>query len=180
MLREAADAIVAGINTVLADDPLLTCRTMPGKRLVRVVLDPGLKIRTDSRLFRAEGPIVIFTRNADTARARRLRAAGIDVVAVPSDRHGLLRWPEILSELYRRQLMTVLLEGGATVAGSALDAGVVDKAYIFQSAKVLGPGRSFSAALRPRQLSRVIALERVEHECLGDDLLTTGYVHRAD
>lgn len=179
-LRETADAIVVGINTVLADDPLLTCRTIPSKRLLRVVLDSDLKIRTNLRLFRASGPILIFTRSNETARARHLQAVGIDVVAVPVQNDGLLSWAAILAELHKRQIVSVLLEGGATVAGSALEAGVVDKVYLFQAPKMLGSGKSFSTAMKPRLLSDAVILKRVEHTCLSSDFLVTGYVHRVD
>ena len=179
-LREAADAIVVGIDTVLHDDPLLTCRTMKDKRLVRVVLDPDLELELASRLLEVGGPALILTTNADSTRAQRLRKAGAEVVSVKQNLKGLLEWSAILAELHRRELMTVLIEGGATVAGTALDAGIVDKVYAFQSAMVMGAGRSFSGAMRPRRLKDALRLERVDHECLGDDFLTTGYVHRTD
>jgi riboflavin biosynthesis pyrimidine reductase len=65
------------------------------------------------------------------------------------------------------------------VASSALEADIVDKMYVFQSPKIMGPGKSFSHGLTPRGLGQAIELTRVEHRCIGSDFLTEGYVHRA-
>jgi len=177
-LRLGADAIVVGLNTIVADNPRLTYRVSPPKQLVRVVLDSKLAIPLTSRLFREPGPVLVFTSSRDALRAERFWARDVDVMRVGKDKDGLLRWPEVLAELHRRELQTVLVEGGAAVASSALDAGVVDKMYLFQSPKILGPGRSFSQRVAPRPLKRAIELERVEHRCIGSDFLTVGYVHR--
>lgn len=178
-LRLRADAIVVGVKTILADDPLLTCRARPRKQLVRVVLDSDLNTPPNSRLFQAPDPVLVFTASSNAARAERLWAKGVEVLRVGREKEGLLRWSDVLAELHRRQLQTVLVEGGATVASSALEAGVVDQVYLFQSPKILGPGKSFSGGLAPRGLGRVIELKQVERRCIGADFLTEGYVHRA-
>jgi len=179
-LRLCVDAIVVGINTVVADDPRLTCRVKPAKQLVRVILDPDIATPPACRLLREPGPVLAFTASRSAARAERLWAKDVEVLRVSKGKDGLLSWPEILAELHRRQLQTVLIEGGATVASSALEAGIVDKVYVFQSPKILGPGKSFTHGLAVRGLVRAIELKRVEHRCLGSDFLTEGYVHRTD
>jgi len=178
-LRLQADAILAGVKTVIADDPLLTCRMRPPKQLVRVILDSDLNTPPASHLLKEPGPVLVFTASSDAARAERLWARGVEVLRVKRAPDGLLRWPDILSELHRRQLQTILVEGGATIASSALEAGIVDKVYAFQSPKILGPGKLFSHGLATRRLKQAIELKRVEHRCLGPDFLTEGYVHRA-
>jgi diaminohydroxyphosphoribosylaminopyrimidine deaminase/5-amino-6-(5-phosphoribosylamino)uracil reductase len=177
-LRLAADAIVVGVNTVLADDPLLTCRTKPPKQLVRVILDSELATPPGCHMLREPGPVLVFTASNNAARAERLWAKGVGILRVGRDKGGLLHWRDVLSELHRRQLQTILVEGGATVVSSALEAGIVDKAYVFHAPKILGPGKSFSAGLAARGLRRAIELRQVEHRCLGSDTLTEGYVHR--
>lgn len=178
-LRLRADAIVVGVRTVIADDPLLTCRVKPPKQLVRVILDSDLATPPGCRLFKEPGPVLVFTASSNAARAERLWAKDVEVLRVGREKNGLLRWADVMVELHRRQLQTVLIEGGATVASSALEAGIVDKVYVFQSPKILGPGRSFTHGLAPRGLGRAIELKSVEHRCLGPDFLTEGYVHRA-
>jgi diaminohydroxyphosphoribosylaminopyrimidine deaminase/5-amino-6-(5-phosphoribosylamino)uracil reductase len=178
-LRLGADAILVGVNTVIADNPRLTCRVKPAKQLVRVVLDPDLATPPGCRLLREPGPVLAFTSSSDAARAERLWAKNVELLRVSQGKDGLLSWSGILAELHRRQLQTVLIEGGATVASSALEAGIVDKVYVFQSPKILGPGKSFTHGLAARGLGQAIELKSVEHRCLGPDFLTEGYVHRA-
>jgi len=178
-LRLYADAIVVGVNTVVADNPRLTCPAKAPGRLVRVILDSNLSTPLKSRLFTEPGPVLVFTSSRDAAKAERFWARDIEMVRVSKDKDGLLNWPQILAELHRKQLQTVLIEGGATVASSALEADIVDKMYVFQSPKMLGPGKLFTRGVTPRPHGQAIELTRVEHRCLGPDFLTKGYVHRA-
>ncbi|MEO0078160.1 MAG: bifunctional diaminohydroxyphosphoribosylaminopyrimidine deaminase/5-amino-6-(5-phosphoribosylamino)uracil reductase RibD [candidate division WOR-3 bacterium] len=179
-LRRSVDAVVVGAGTVRADNPRLTCRIARNKRLVRVVLDTELTVSPRSRLFQEPGPVAVLCGLRHEARAARLERQGAEVVALGTNAGGLLSWPRILGFLYRRGLAAVLIEGGATVAASALEAGVVDKAYVFHAPLLLGPGRAFTARMRSRKLSQAIRLSRVEHRSLGSDVLTEGYVHRTD
>ena len=178
-LRLCADAIVVGVNTIIADNPRLTRRVNSPRQLVRVILDSDLSTPLKSRLFAEPGPVLVFTSSRDAARAERFWSKDVEVVRVSKGEGGLLSWPEILGELHRRQVQTVLIEGGATVASSALEAGIVDKMYVFQSPKMLGPGRLFTQGVTPRPHGQAIELESVEHRCLGPDFLTEGYVHRS-
>lgn len=177
-LRLMADAIIVGVNTVIIDNPLLTCRIKSQKRLLRVVLDSDLRLPPDRRLFEAPDRVLIFTARKDGVRARSLGKRGAEVVRVRKGKKGHLLWQDILAELYRRNVTSVLIEGGATVVSSALEAGVVDKAYFFQAPKVLGAGKSFSLGMKPRSLKRALVLKGVRHIELDDDILTEGYVYR--
>jgi diaminohydroxyphosphoribosylaminopyrimidine deaminase / 5-amino-6-(5-phosphoribosylamino)uracil reductase len=179
-LRLCADAIIVGVNTVIADNPRLTRRVKTPGQYVRVILDSKLSTPLESRLFSEPGPILVFTSSRDAATAERFWTRNVEVVRVNKGADGLLSWYEVLGELHRRQIQTVLIEGGATVASSALEAGVVDKMYVFQSPTMLGPGKSFTKGITPRPHGQAIELTRVEHRCLGADFLTEGYVHRTD
>jgi diaminohydroxyphosphoribosylaminopyrimidine deaminase / 5-amino-6-(5-phosphoribosylamino)uracil reductase len=179
-LRLYADAIVVGVNTVIADNPRLTRRVKSPGQYVRVILDSKLSTPLESRLFSEPGPILVFTSSRDAATAERLWTRNVEVVRVDKGADGLLSWHGVLGELHRRQIQTVLIEGGATVASSALEGGVVDKMYVFQSPKMLGPGNSFTKGITPRPHGQPIELTGVEHRCLGADFLTEGYVHRTD
>jgi diaminohydroxyphosphoribosylaminopyrimidine deaminase/5-amino-6-(5-phosphoribosylamino)uracil reductase len=124
--------------------------------------------------------VLVLTRKPDGVQARKLRAVGAEVVGVRASRSGLLRWSAILAELYRRGLALVLIEGGAAVASSALESGVVDKVCVIHAPVVLGPGRNLTRGMKVRALEDAIRLRRVEHYCMGSDMMTEGYVHRAD
>ncbi len=177
-LRLRVDAILVGVNTIIKDNPLLTCRINKRKRLLRVVMDSDLRLPVNSRIFTAPDPVLIFTASASETRRRRLERAGAEVVRVRQERKGRLLWQDVLAELYRREVLSVLIEGGATVVSSALESGIVDKAYFFLAPKVLGPGKSFSAGMRPRSLNGALVLKDVRYTIFGDDILTEGYVYR--
>jgi diaminohydroxyphosphoribosylaminopyrimidine deaminase/5-amino-6-(5-phosphoribosylamino)uracil reductase len=176
-LRCAADAVLVGVNTVLADDPRLTCRAVRGKKLLQVVLDTRLKMPATARMLKSSDPVLVFTTSRNQGKADRLVERGAAVKRVRASRDGV-SWGAVMSELHRREILSVLVEGGAMVASSSLDAGVVDKMYVFHAAKGLGPGKVLSTSMKPRRLNHAVCLDRVEHEVLGKDIMTSGYVRR--
>ncbi|UCG44402.1 MAG: bifunctional diaminohydroxyphosphoribosylaminopyrimidine deaminase/5-amino-6-(5-phosphoribosylamino)uracil reductase RibD [candidate division WOR-3 bacterium] len=176
-LRCAADAVLVGVNTVLADDPRLTCRAVRGKKLLRVVLDSRLRMPATARVLKGRDPVLVLTTSRNKDKAGRLAERGAEVVRARASRFGV-SWSAVMAELHRRKVLLVLVEGGATVASSALEAGAVDKLYVTHAAKVLGPGKVLSACMKPRRLSHAVCLDRVEHEVLGKDVMTSGYVRR--
>lgn len=136
-LRNWNDGVLIGIGTALADDPRLTVRLPRGRHPVRVVLDPRGRLPADSHLARtaAEIPTVLAVgENADT---RGLEAQGVQVERFAL-RGGRLEPPVLLRRLAARGLHTVLCEGGAVLAGSLLDAGVVDELVWFVAPKLVG------------------------------------------
>ena len=142
-MRHASDALLTGIGTVLGDDPLLNDRTgLPRRRkLLRVVMDSRLRLPLRSKLARsADGGVLVFTRaREDSPKARALRRAGVEVVrlAGPGTRPDLRA---VVAELGRREMLSVMLEAGATLNSAALAAGIVDKMRLFYAPKVAGFG----------------------------------------
>lgn len=134
-LRARVDAILTGIGTVLADDPLLTARDVARVRRVarRVVLDPSLRTPSDAALVRTAGDtptIIACTRGADPARAADLRSRGVEVVEVPSNPDGL-DLHALLRRLARaHHLTTILTEAGPRLLASLFAARFVDLALI--------------------------------------------------
>jgi len=144
-LRARVDAIVVGGGTVQADDPLLTARDVPRRRVAhRVVLDSRLRTPPSARIVATAGdtPTLILT-SATSARdrqVRRLRDSGVSVVAVDSQEDCLL--PEAcLEELYGRDMTNVVLEGGTGVLGSFFRHNLVDEAWVFTAPILLGDER---------------------------------------
>ncbi|HUI75957.1 MAG TPA: bifunctional diaminohydroxyphosphoribosylaminopyrimidine deaminase/5-amino-6-(5-phosphoribosylamino)uracil reductase RibD [Candidatus Acidoferrum sp.] len=140
-MRHSSDALLTGIGTVLADDPLLTDRSgLPRRRkLLRVVLDAKLRLPATSKLVRsASGDLLVFTAAPPSSpRAQKLQKTGAEIVRVPGLR-GLLDLKSVLRELGRREILHVLLESGPTLNGAALRAGIVDKLVLFYSPKLAG------------------------------------------
>jgi diaminohydroxyphosphoribosylaminopyrimidine deaminase / 5-amino-6-(5-phosphoribosylamino)uracil reductase len=145
--RAEHDAVCVGIGTALADDPLLTARDLqwagerPPRQPLRVVFDSRARLSPGSRLVSSihEAPLLVFASPAaPPERCRTLKEAGAEVVVCDGDPPA--RVAAALSELGRREITSVLLEGGPTLAGSFLDAGEVDQLRLFVAPVVLGGG----------------------------------------
>jgi diaminohydroxyphosphoribosylaminopyrimidine deaminase/5-amino-6-(5-phosphoribosylamino)uracil reductase len=134
-LRGRMDAIVVGGGTVRADDPLLTARP-PGPRVAsRVVLSASGNLPADCQLVRTakEVPVLVVTTSAGEKNLTAWRNAGVEVLA-----HSRPSIPGLLSELGRRGMTNVLVEGGAGVHGAFVDAGEVDEVHVFVAPLLLG------------------------------------------
>jgi diaminohydroxyphosphoribosylaminopyrimidine deaminase/5-amino-6-(5-phosphoribosylamino)uracil reductase len=151
-MRHASDALITGIGTVLADDPLLTDRTGLARRrnLLRVILDSRLRLPLRSKLVcSANRDLLVFTRaKENSTKASALRRAGVEVVRL-SGRGSKTGLAEVVEELGRRNILSVLLEAGAILNSAALDAGIVDKIRVFFAPRRAGiAGRASAAPLR--------------------------------
>lgn len=183
-LRHASDALLTGIGTVLADDPRLTDRTgLPRhRRLLRVVVDSWLRTPLQSELVKsAREDLVIFTiQPADGAKARALKKAGAEVVRIASG-SGRVELRDMIRELGKRQIMSVLLEAGSELNGATLEAGIVDKMVLFYSPRVMGtravPFARFSERPSPRLFPKSPALSNLTLRQFGPDFAVEGYFH---
>jgi diaminohydroxyphosphoribosylaminopyrimidine deaminase/5-amino-6-(5-phosphoribosylamino)uracil reductase len=178
-LRHESDAVLVGAGTATADDPLLTDRSrLPRHRpLVRVVLDDGLSLSADSQLARTarEAPVIVFTSDAaDARKASTLETRGVEVFRLAGGARDL---SAVLGVLRDRTIQSVLVEGGATVAGALVDAGLVDKLTFFIAPLVIG-GRDARAAIGgtgAESLTDALRLREVEVVRRGADVEITGY-----
>jgi diaminohydroxyphosphoribosylaminopyrimidine deaminase/5-amino-6-(5-phosphoribosylamino)uracil reductase len=179
-LRYQSDAILVGINTAVADDPLLTARHQSGKALVRVVLDSRLRLPPSARLLaNADGgkTIVYALAGAPAAARQRLeRLPGVEVVEVDGA-PGALSWSAILKELARRQVGSVLVEGGGRVLGSALAGRAGDRIALFIAPRILGEGGTpLADGLRVGKLEEALPIHEWSWRAVGPDLLIEGYL----
>jgi diaminohydroxyphosphoribosylaminopyrimidine deaminase/5-amino-6-(5-phosphoribosylamino)uracil reductase len=176
-LRLGADAVLVGINTLLKDDPRLTCRIVLKKCLTKVILDPDLETPLNAQVF-PDNNLVIFTRPRRINHNRKMKLLtqkSVRIIPIKNDANGLLPWNKILKELYKIGIGTVLIEGGATVASSALQAGIVDKFYLFLAPKLIGNGKSFTDGIHLRNLERAIKFKEYNLSQVGEDILIEGY-----
>jgi len=140
-MRHASDALLTGIGTILADDPLLTDRSglSRRRRLLRVILDARLRLPSKSRIVKTlDDDLLVFTSTSlKSAKARKLQNAGVEIVRMPAQR-GQVDLKAALKELGRREILSVLLEAGPTLNGAALASKVVDKLFLFYAPKIAG------------------------------------------
>jgi diaminohydroxyphosphoribosylaminopyrimidine deaminase / 5-amino-6-(5-phosphoribosylamino)uracil reductase len=179
LLRAQCDAILVGIGTVQADDPLLTCRLpgMEARSPVRVVLDRALRISGTSRLVHSARavPLWVMTSNLSEApAAMKLGAAGAQVIRVPTTSAPPgLDLAGVLDALAQKGITRLLVEGGARVASSFVAAGLVDEVWLLRGADAVGPDGV--AALDALPLSAIIGSPTFKHrasETLQNDTLT--------
>ena len=192
-LRNYYSGILAGIGTVLADDPLLTCRMPGGRNPVRIILDSDLRIPMESRLVQSakETPLIVIRRkkeqpdsqktgavSADPEKAEMLaerqaflEEAGVTVLAVGEDAYGL-RIPEVLQELGKRKIDGVLVEGGSHVNASFVRAGAVQHIYAYVGAKIFG-GSQYPPVRDAgiRQVEDALELTNPKVRIFGSDVL---------
>jgi len=171
--RGAADAVMVGAATVIADDPRLTCRAPGGRDPVRVVIDGRLRCSPRARVFtqRSRAPTILVTAAANAERARRrYRGARVEVLGCAA-RGGEIDLRELMRDFARRGWCRVLIEGGAHLAGAALAARVVDRIALFAAPMLLGAGTPAIEGLAHARVRDAIKLGAVEVRRLGPDLL---------
>ncbi len=141
-LRAQHDAVMVGVNTVLTDNPRLTVRDVPGRSPVRVIVDSKLRLPLSSQVVQTAKEVptcVATTQQAPRSHMEALEAAGVRIVRVPTTAEGRCDTVAMLRELAAREVVSVMCEGGAELAGSLLAHGSVDELHVFMAPRLLGP-----------------------------------------
>jgi diaminohydroxyphosphoribosylaminopyrimidine deaminase/5-amino-6-(5-phosphoribosylamino)uracil reductase len=182
LLRGEQDALMVGAGTLLADDPRLTVRhpAWGPKKTLRAVLDPRLRFPLDARILKTleRGPVVAFAGSgASREKARTLGHRGVEVLFPPGGRKD---WPLdlVLAELGRREVASLLVEGGGRLYTAFVEAGLADKVVLTLAPRLLGgasaPG--FLAGEGAESVGAALALDRVRAFTVEDDIILEGYL----
>ena len=183
-LRYTSDAIMAGVNTILIDDPRLTCRCGGGrggtakKQPLRVIVDGKGRTPSTARVFSEPGKVLLaLGRSVKPQEAKDFTQVGAELLELPSEGE-LVDLERLLRALGKQEITSVLVEGGGILLGSLFDGGLVDKVIAFIAPVIIG-GREAKTAVGGKGVDKVVdsfKLERVKVEKLGEDLMVSGYV----
>lgn len=181
--RDEMDAIMVGAGTILADDPLLTCRRRGGRDPLRVVVDGRLRIPVDARVLTNElapGTLVATGKSSGT-KVRQMLRNGAQIESFPAGADGRFELRALLRRLARRGVSSVLLEGGGDLAAAALREGVVDRLACFVAPKLIGgDGRPMLGGLGIDSLRAAVALRDVRWARVGGDFLVEAEIGAGD
>jgi len=176
-LRAIHDTVLAGVGTVLADDPQLTVRNARGRTPLRVVVDSHARTPADARILTADQipPVIAVTRDAPKRRLDALRKAGAEIWELPAlGKFVDLR--ALMKRLGERQIQSVLVESGGTLTAGLLDADLADRVYFFVAPVIIGgtgaPGPVGGSGVA--KLAEAWRLENVRVRRTGEDILVTG------
>jgi GTP cyclohydrolase II len=172
-LRSLHDAVLVGINTVLADDPRLTVRIVKGKNPQPVVLDGRLRMPLSSKLLRPPcvPPIIATTTKASAQREKCLREAGAHVIRLRARRNGLLDLRMLLPQLRKLGISSVMVEGGAKVITDFLTLQLVDQMVVTVSPQVVGGINAVTPCVPRLRLRVRHKLVNVQYHSFGGDLV---------
>jgi diaminohydroxyphosphoribosylaminopyrimidine deaminase/5-amino-6-(5-phosphoribosylamino)uracil reductase len=181
-LRSRSDAIMAGIGTVQADNPLLTTRLhgKRGKDPIRVIVDSSLKISPRAKVFNPHsqaGVIIATTKKASERKKKQLEKAGAKVLTIDSE-NGRVGLKKLMMALGKLEISSLLIEGGTGLATAALENGIVDKILFFYAPKILGgrlaPG--ITAGEGVEYINRALKVSDLKVRRCGEDFLVEGYI----
>ena len=184
-MRHIVDAVMVGANTVVADDPQLTARGASGKggktklQPLRVIVDGRGRTPLSARIFKEPGKTLVAVAAPFNARAvKRFGKTDAEIVKLPAKK-GVIDLKELLSILGKREVTSVLVEGGSSLFGSLFDSGLVDKVLAFVSPIIIGGDEAVGAVggTGARKIADALQLKRVKMLEFGDDVLISGYVN---
>lgn len=187
LLRKKYASIMVGVDTVIADDPMLNCRMWEGVDPVRVICDSHLRIPLESQIVRTAGDIktiVAYAGGEDRQKVRdlekqeqkvrQLEASGLELLKAGDGSRVSLE--ELIRQLGRRNIDSVLVEGGGSIHGSLLETGLVNRVYAYIAPKLIG-GRDAKSPVEGNGIREMAAAKRLSDMTvmqLGEDLCVTG------
>ncbi len=180
-LRSTNDGIMVGAGTVIADNPQLTVRHAKGKNPLRIIVDSKLRIPIKSSVLTDDNPhqtIIATTSNAPSRKITAIKKLGAEVLVVKKERNGKVSFSSLLKELGKREIMSVLVEGGSGMITALLKVNLVDKMIIPISPRILGKGLEAIGDLNINKIKDAIKFSSFKTMKKGDDLIFEGTILR--
>jgi diaminohydroxyphosphoribosylaminopyrimidine deaminase / 5-amino-6-(5-phosphoribosylamino)uracil reductase len=175
-IRNDVDAVMVGINTILKDNPLLDSRLVRGKNPIKVIVDSTLKISERANVLKDPSKVIIATTTgAPKLNVEKLQHKGARVLVI-KPKKGLVDLEELMKELGKSEIASLMIEGGAELSGNAIKEGIVDKLLIFTAPKIIGNGIEPIKNLGIKKVNKAIKLKNISTTKIGKDLLVSGYL----
>lgn len=180
--RNEVSGIMVGVNTVIADNPELTCRIENGNNPIRIIVDSKLRIPIDYKVLENQDmakTIIATTNQANMAKKIELEKKGVKVL-ITKNLEGRVDLQDLMSKLAEQNIDSILLEGGSTLNFSALEQGIVDKVQVYIAPKIIGGEKSKTpvGGSGIQCLTNAFQLDRINHKSVGEDILIEGYIRR--
>lgn len=176
-LRAAYQAICVGVNTVIKDDPHLGVREKGSRDPLRIILDPSLKIPLDAKVLRDRNVLIVTTKKAKNEKKHQLAEKEISCILFDET----ISLSNLMDELYKREVVSLLVEGGGETLGHFVDERLVDKIYIFLAPIIIGGKTAISSVQGKgaKNITSALRLKDTKQYALDGDYLIVGYVQIA-
>ncbi|MCK4401588.1 bifunctional diaminohydroxyphosphoribosylaminopyrimidine deaminase/5-amino-6-(5-phosphoribosylamino)uracil reductase RibD [bacterium] len=180
-LRSISDAVLVGVNTVIKDNPCLTPRhgSIADRMPIKIILDSSARIPIKSMVLdtREAPTIIAVTKKAPKSNVEKLKQVGIEIICCKSDKNNLVSIYDLLSKLGRKDVASVLVEGGSRVISSFMEERAIDRIYAFIGHKIIG-GKTALVPFVSRGVSKIkdaVSLKNVKVRRFKDDIMIEGY-----
>ena len=181
VLRKELSAIMVGVETVIKDNPELTCRIENGINPIRIVVDSTLRIPIDSKIIKTADKvktIIATTKKAEKNTIEILEDYGVQIIIADTNKEGRVDLKDLMKKLGEAKIDSILLEGGAKLNFSALEEGIVDKVQIYIAPKIIGGENAKGpvGGLGIDKLEQAFKLKEITYKTVGEDILIEGYI----
>jgi len=175
-MRHNADAVMVGINTVKKDNPFLDARLIKGKNPLKIIVDSKLQVPEKANVLIDPSKVILATTTkAKKEKIEKWRKKGV-VVLQTKPKQGMVDLKELMEQLGKKSIISVMIEGGASLAGSAIKEKIVDKIAIFTAPKIIGKGMDAVKNIESRTIGKAISLKKTTIKQIGKDVLVEGYL----
>ena len=175
-LRTEVDAVMVGLNTVLRDNPELTPRLYSGKDPMKIVVDSQLKIPKNCKLMKEPCKLILATTGkAPKSLINKFQQKGVNVI-ITKIKNGMVDLQDLMKQLGKHELTSIMIEGGSELNSSAIKDGIVDKLLIFTAPKLIGNGKGPIGNLGINKIDRAINLKNPVCRRIGNDSLVEAYL----
>lgn len=179
ILRNKFSGIMVGVNTIIKDNPELTCRMAEGSNPIRIIVDSTLRIPLKSKVLENHDnkTIIATTKKVNTTKVQKLLKNNIEVLII-NEKNGRVDLNDLMRKLGELNIDSILLEGGATLNYSALEEEVVDKVMVYMAPKMIG-GETAKTPVGGRgidKLNNAFKLKNITTMNVGEDILVEGYI----